>query len=177
VDNHLIKPSLAATDDKKLNSNEEEEDVNESIDREIMQDLDEYRREEEIKRLKDLDDVDENGEPNNLLASPSSPRMRAYLDSDGLEGIRGDRFNGRQSGTQSQDSLRKANKGESPDGLPELIPDDEKGLQIHKLNSSKIKKKEKKENSPSKKKNKRHMQERIANILVDIDKSIYEINR
>ena len=45
------------------------------------------------------------------------------------------------------------------------------------MKSSNVKKKDKKESSPTKKKNKRHMQERIANILVDIDKSIYEINR
>jgi hypothetical protein len=50
-------------------------------------------------------------------------------------------------------------------------------LEVSKIMSSKQKKKENKEGSPSKKKNKRHMQERIANILVDIDKSIYEINR
>lgn len=62
-----------------------------------MQDLNEYRREEEIKRLKDLNDLDDepDDEENNLAVSPSSPRLRAYLDSDALEGIRPDGFAGR----------------------------------------------------------------------------------
>ena len=50
-------------------------------------------------------------------------------------------------------------------------------LEISRVNSPKKEKKDKKDGSTTKKKNKRQMQERIANILVDIDKSIFEINR
>lgn len=61
-------------------------------------------------------------------------------------------------------------------GMLELNKDQFLGVS-NEENLQKHKRKEKKTAQPAKKKNKRHMQERIANILVDIDKSIYEINR
>lgn len=71
-----------------------------------MQDLDNYRREEEIKRLKDRTEDAEKSEEdsNHLSVSPSSPRLRGYLDSNVIET---DKYLGKNSGTHSHDSLLK----------------------------------------------------------------------
>lgn len=94
---------------------EDDDEANESIDREIMQDLDNYRREEEIKRLKDRTEEAGSGSDNELSLCPSSPRLKGYLEqSNAIEGVKTERFRGKQSGTHSHDSLRKQNKGDSP---------------------------------------------------------------
>lgn len=115
---------------------EDDDEANESLDREIMQDLDNYRREEEIKRLKDRTEEPGSGsDSSNLSISPSSPRLKGYLDSNVIEGVKTERFRGKHSGTHSHDSLRKQNKGDSPTerleqemGLFELNKDEILGI-------------------------------------------------
>lgn len=173
------KPSSLSRRDGAINEEDEDDEANKSLDREIMQDLDNYRREEEIKRLKDrTEEAGSDSESDHLSISPSSPRLRGYLDSTAIEGV-----GAKNSGTHSQDSLRKQNKADSPVerlgkdmGLFEVNNGQNLGMS-NENNEIKHKKKDKKGEKPGKKKHKRHMQERIANILVDIDKSIYEINR
>jgi hypothetical protein len=87
-----MKPSDADT--RMDNVNEEDEEANEALDREIMKDLDDYRREEEIKRLKG-----DKSDTHDLSEVPSSPRLQSYLDSDALEGVKPAAFGGRGSGT------------------------------------------------------------------------------
>ena len=73
---------------------EEDEDANESIDREIMQDLNEYRREEEIKRLRN-ENVSQD-----LGGSPSSPRLLFNDDGDdAADSVRAAGYAARNSGT------------------------------------------------------------------------------
>ena len=82
------KPSSRSRKEDAILEEEEDDEANKSIDREIMQDLDEYRREEEIKRLKDrTEDAPSGSDSNHLSISPSSPRLKGYLDTNVIEGV------------------------------------------------------------------------------------------
>lgn len=137
-----------------------------------MKDLQAYRKEREIKKLKDVnsDDSDDDSlsESHSRNSEPTSPTK--VKDEFQFVEERAEIF--------SQDSLRKTQREISPikdidKGLgPTLTIRGESKKNVLKGASSRNVLKEK-----VKKKNRKKLKLKINNIIADIDKSIYEINK
>ena len=147
-----------------------EDDDKDSIDSEIMKDLQAYRKEKEIEKLKDVNSDDSLSESHSRNSEPTSPTK--VQDEFQFVEERAEIF--------SQDSLRKimreikqSPKKDIDKGLgPTLtIRGDSKKNVLKGASSRNFL------NEKVMKKNKKKLKLKINNIIVDIDKSIYEINK
>ena len=145
-----------------------EDDDKDSIDSEIMKDLQAYRKEREIEKLKDVNSDDSLSESHSRNSEPTSPTK--VKDEFQFVEERAEIF--------SQDSLRKTQREISPKkdidkGLgPTLTIRGNSKKNVLKGASSRNVLKEK-----ALKKNRKKLKLKINNIIADIDKSIYEINK